>query len=293
MATAVFAGLATLDIAYAVPRYPAEDSKTQATGQFLGGGGPAANAAVTYAQLSGQTPALVTALGTDPLARLIRADLEAHGVAPHDVTPTGTHRPPVSSIVVATEAATRTIVSMDGAEISARFDPAQLRASDDAKVLLVDGHHPEIAIGFATAARRAGIPVVLDAGRWRPVHADLLPLTTIAICSAAFAPPGTGGDRDAVLDHLHEQGVRYAAISRGPAPMPFRTPEGRGELAVPAVDAVDTLGAGDILHGAFCHYLVAGQQFTDALRDATAVASASCRYLGTREWMRHPIPRSR
>ncbi|MQY24491.1 PfkB family carbohydrate kinase [Nocardia aurantia] len=293
MATAVFAGLATLDIAYAVPSYPAEDSKTQATGQFLGAGGPAANAAVTYAHLSGRTPALVTALGAHPLARLIRDDLTSCGVTPHDVTPSGTHSPPVSSIVVATGAATRTIVSMDGAEISARFDPTRLGALDRARILLVDGHHPELAVGFAAAAHRAGIPVVLDAGRWRPVHPDLLPLTTVAICSAAFAPPGTGGDPDAVFDHLRRRGVRYAAISRGAAPMPFRAPDGAGRLVMPQVDAMDTLGAGDILHGAFCHYFVAGQQFPEALRSAATVASASCRYLGTREWMRHRIPQPR
>ncbi|MCX4093551.1 PfkB family carbohydrate kinase [Nocardia sp. alder85J] len=289
MATAVFAGLATLDIAHTVPRYPAEDSKTQATGQFVGAGGPAANAAVTYAFLSGQTPALVTALGTHPLARLIRHDLDALGVAPIDVAPGGTHRPPVSSIVVATDSASRTIVSMDGAEIAAPFDPAHLGPLHDAEVLLVDGHHPELAVGFATAARRAGIPVVLDAGRWRPVHTDLAPLTDIAICAADFAPPGTGGDPDRVFDHLHARGVRYAAISRGAKPMSYSGPDGRGELGVPATEAVDTLGAGDILHGAFCHYHVAGQGFTDALRSAAAIASASCAHLGTREWMRHPI----
>lgn len=70
--SAVFAGLSTLDLAYAVDRYPAEDAKTQAADLFLGAGGPAANAAITYAFLSGRTPTLVTALGKHALAELIR-----------------------------------------------------------------------------------------------------------------------------------------------------------------------------------------------------------------------------
>ncbi|WP_280314232.1 PfkB family carbohydrate kinase [Nocardia wallacei] len=93
MATAVFVGLATLDIAYAVRRYPAEDSKTQAEDQFLGAGGPAANAAVAYAFLSGRDPALITALGEHQLAQAIRRDLERFGVAPVDVTPAVLHFP--------------------------------------------------------------------------------------------------------------------------------------------------------------------------------------------------------
>ncbi|BCK52638.1 PfkB family carbohydrate kinase [Nocardia wallacei] len=322
MATAVFVGLATLDIAYAVRRYPAEDSKTQAEDQFLGAGGPAANAAVAYAFLSGRDPALITALGEHQLAQAIRRDLERFGVAPVDVTPAGTQRPPVSSIVVATESGTRTIVSLDGSRVSAPFDPGALESLHDAAVVLVDGHYPEPALGFAAAARESGITVVLDAGRWRSVHAELLPLVDVAICSAAFAPPGTSGTPAEVFDDLHARGVHRVAITQGDKPIRYseiasnhhparpdaesaqhahttpreqvRSPSEReteaahvGEIAVPRTQAVDTLGAGDILHGAFCHYYAAGQSFPDALRAAAAVATASCAYLGTREWMRH------
>ncbi|WP_280370655.1 PfkB family carbohydrate kinase [Nocardia wallacei] len=292
MATAVFVGLATLDIAYAVRRYPAEDSKTQAEDQFLGAGGPAANAAVAYAFLSGRSPALITALGEHQLAQTIRRDLDRYGVAPVDVTPDSAERPPVSSIVVATESGTRTIVSLDGSRISAPFDRGRLGPLRDAVVVLVDGHYPDLALGFATAARETGVTVVLDAGRWRPVHAELLPLVDIAICSSAFTPPGISGTPAEVFDDLHARGVHQVAITQGDKPIRHSEAEQvTGEIVVPRTPAVDTLGAGDILHGAFCHYYAAGQSFTDALRDAAAVATESCAYLGTREWMRqHPRP---
>lgn len=283
MATAVFVGLSTLDIAYSVARYPQEDSKTRAQDQFLGAGGPAANAAVAYAALSGRTPALVTALGEHQLAQLIRQDLDDFGVAPIDATPGARHRPPVSSIVVATETGTRTVVSVDGSQIIAPFDPAHVGPINDASVVLVDGHYPELAFGFATAARKRGIPVILDAGRWRNSHAGLLPLIDIAICSKDFAPPGRTGD---LFDHLHAQGVRYVAVTHGDEPITYSTPDERGAIEVPPAAAVDTLGAGDILHGAFCHYHVAGQPFPQALRSAAAIATLSCAHLGTREWIR-------
>lgn len=44
--TPLFAGATTVDLAYAVDSYPAEDTKTLAREHFLGAGGPAANAAV-------------------------------------------------------------------------------------------------------------------------------------------------------------------------------------------------------------------------------------------------------
>ncbi len=283
MATAVFVGLSTLDIAYSVARYPDEDSKTRAQDQFLGAGGPAANAAVAYAALSGRTPALVTALGEHQLAQLIRHDLDEFGVATIDATPGARHRPPVSSIVVATETGTRTVVSLDGSRISAPFDPAHAGPVNDASVVLIDGHYPELALGFAAAAHIRGGTVILDAGRWRDTHAELLPLVDIAICSADFAPPDSTGD---LFAHLHAQGVRYAAVTRGGEPIAYSMPGERGTVEVPSAAAVDTLGAGDILHGAFCHYHIAGQPFPQALRSAAAIASLSCAYLGTREWIR-------
>lgn len=287
MRTGLFVGLSTVDIAYRVGSYPAEDTKTQATDQYLGAGGPATNAAVAFAALGGSAT-LVTAVGRHQLTGPIRSDLTAHGVEVVDVVPDSEHRPPVSSIVVAEAAATRTIVSLDGSRISVDFDPATAGLLTEADVLLVDGHHPALAEGFCAAARELGIPVVLDAGRWKDAHTRILPLVHTAICSSAFAPPGIRpGDTPAVLDFLESTGVTDIAITDGDKPIIGRTGGRSIELRVPAVPALDTLGAGDILHGAFCYYRSAGHAFPDALARASAVATLSCRYFGTREWCAH------
>ncbi|MFB7721037.1 PfkB family carbohydrate kinase [Nocardia sp. NPDC056100] len=280
---AVFIGLSTLDLAYAVDRYPAEDSKTQADELFLGAGGPAANAAVAYAHLSGRVPTLVTALGKHPLAELIRGDLHQHGVGVTDLTPDSAQQPPVSSIIVATAAATRTIVSLDGSRVYAPFDSEAAEHLHRVAVVLVDGHYAEPSLRIAAAARERGIPVVLDAGRWRPVHTELLPLIDIAICSAAFAPPGVAPAE--LFDQLHAIGPAWVAVTHGAHPITYSMPGERGEIPIGTTHAVDTLGAGDILHGAFCHFHQLGEPFPAALRHAAEVASRSCVSVGTRAWM--------
>ena len=60
-----------------------------------------------------------------------------------------------------------------------------------------------------------------------------------------------------------------------------------GTIAVPQVEVVDTMGAGDILRGAYCYFVSTGRGFIESLAEATNVASDSCRYAGTREWMKH------
>ncbi|NUS44488.1 MAG: sugar kinase, partial [Mycobacteriaceae bacterium] len=284
---ALFVGLATCDIAYLVDEYLSEDSKTQALDQFLGAGGPAANAAITFAFLSGESPALLTALGQHFLTEVVRADLHRHRVQVLDATPTSAQAPPLSSIVVARRSQTRTIVSLDSSRIRAPFEPAHAKALHEVEIVLIDGHLTDMCQGIAEEAHRQGIPVVLDAGRWRPSHAALLPVVDVAICSAVFRPPGVepGDGPDAVLDHLLAAGVRFAAISRGPEAIVYAGAGRRGGLDVPTTTAVDTLGAGDILHGAFCHFYRRHNSFDIALAKAASVAAESCRYFGPREWM--------
>ena len=76
-----------------------------------------------------------------------------------------------------------------------------------------------------------------------------------------------------------------AAITRGEQSILFRTLEGEGEVPVPAIDAVDTLGAGDVFHGAVAYYLAGGLAFDAALAGAAKVAARSCTSFGTRDWM--------
>ncbi|WP_459549920.1 PfkB family carbohydrate kinase [Nocardia sp. X0981] len=292
METGLFVGLSTVDIAYRVGSYPAEDTKTQATDQWLGAGGPAANAAVAFTALGGSST-LVTVVGRHQLTDLIRSDLTGHGVEVVDALPDSEHRPPVSSIVVSDSAATRTIVSLDGSRISVRSDPATTALLAGVDVLLADGHHPALAEGLCAAARERGIPIVLDAGRWRDAHTRILPLVDIAICSSSFVPPGIRpGDTAAVLDFLRSAGIADVAVTGGDKPIIGRTGSRSFDIAVSAVPAVDTLGAGDVLHGAFCYYLSAGHDFPGALARASEVATLSCRYFGTREWCAHLSDRS-
>lgn len=287
MSAVLFAGLTTIDLAYLVDDYPVEDTKTQASDQFLGAGGPAANAAVTYAFLSGSRPTLVTALGSHQLTEIARADLTEHGVRPVDVIAGEQQQLPISSIVVARRARTRTLVSLDGSRISAPAAGSTV-FTDDLRIVLVDGHHEALCLEAARQARSRGITVMLDAGRWKDVHAELLPLVDVAICSAAFRPPGVPDDPADVLNYLADAGVSAAAVSAGEAPIRCRWGDDTCAVPVGREQVIDTLGAGDILHGAFCYYFGdLGQPFPEALSNAARVATFSCRYFGTREWMRH------
>jgi sugar/nucleoside kinase (ribokinase family) len=112
----------------------------------------------------------------------------------------------------------------------------------------------------------------------------LLPCVDVAICSEQFRVLD-GSDEEGILAYLAHRGVRSRAITRGERPIIYTTAEGSGEIAVGPVKVVDTLGAGDILHGAFCFYAAKGSPFVAALQQASLVATQSCQTFGTRAWM--------
>jgi sugar/nucleoside kinase (ribokinase family) len=105
-----------------------------------------------------------------------------------------------------------------------------------------------------------------------------------AICSANFHPPGTTNP-DAVFDFLADFGIPYSAITQGSEPILYRDHGQSGAIPVPPIQSVDTLGAGDFFHGAFCHFILQ-MTFPEALGQAAAVAARSCQSFGSRSWLR-------
>ena len=280
-------GLATLDVIQTVDAVPAANQKIVADDVLVAAGGPAANAAVTCAAL-GVPSRLVTRIGDGPLAAAVHADLVAHGVEVLDVAAAGS-APPVSTVLVTRGTGERAVVSVNGT-LAGGAGEVPDRAWDGVVVVLVDGHHLDLAVACATEARRRGIPVVLDGGSWKPGLEALVALADVAVLSDDFAVPG-GGDAPADVRRI---GPRLVAQSRGGAPIEVLSDGERFTVPVPAVDVVDTLGAGDVLHGALVAFAArAGvgpspddpEVWLTALAWAARVASASCGAHGARGWI--------
>jgi sugar/nucleoside kinase (ribokinase family) len=81
------------------------------------------------------------------------------------------------------------------------------------------------------------------------------------------------------------EGVPYAAVTRGPRPILAVDRGRRFEIEIPPIAATDTSGAGDVLHGAFCHHFAKSGDFEQSLRSAAEIATRSCQGLGIDCWI--------
>ncbi len=281
----LFVGLATVDVICRVEHHPAPNEKVVASERSLCAGGPATNAAVAFAHAGG-SPLLVSAAGTSPLSAIIRSDLAECGVEFHDIAGSADFVPAVATVMVDAGTGLRAVVLTKWGPLPAVSlpEPAIL---DGVSVLLLDGHVLPVALPLARAARERGVPVVLDGGSWKPALEELLPFVDFAICSGDFHLPGRPDD--SVLSGLISGGARFAAVSHGGEPIEWMNSRGQGgAIDVAGAAPVDTLGAGDVLHGVFCCFLARGGDPVQALTQAARVATHACGYFGTREWLRHP-----
>jgi len=278
----LFIGLVTLDLVYRAKQLPTDNQKIVASDYIVSAGGPATNAAVAFNQVGGQATVL-GALGIHPITQLILADLQTYGVAIADLAPNHPDPPPVSSIIVTEATGERAVISINAAKIQAQKADIPTHCFQNVDIVLIDGHQMEVGRDVAEWARTQQIPVVVDAGSWKAGFDTVISQSDFVICSANFHPPDCQNDED-VMAFLSKLNVPNIAITHGEKPIQYRSQNQSGWVTIPLVKAVDTLGAGDIFHGAFC-YAILQKPFSDALAFAAGIAAHSCRFFGTRRWM--------
>ena len=132
--------------------------------------------------------------------------------------------------------------------------------------------------------RQKGIITIFDGGSWKSGTEELLRYIDIAICSEDFYPPGINSNSD-VTEYLIKKGAKKTAITRGYKPIITNEGEVNFLIEVPKTEIIDTLGAGDIFHGAFCYFYAQTANFLASLEKAAQIASFSCRFAGPRAWM--------
>jgi len=282
----LFAGLTGLDIVYYQGWLPNENKKSKTNNYHIYTGGPAANAAITYAMLGGRAR-LITCIGQSEIGEVIRKELLLYGVELIDCAENQTIMPNISSISVNTDNGSRTIWS--GQQPYNQNLPDSLSGiMKDALFCLSDCNQHEIAIKVLQQAKKYGIPIVLDAGSWKEQTLEYLKLADEVIASEDCRPPeDISGHKSNGMDFIDislHSGVRNTAVTCGEKPIRWKSNRASGYIEPISVTAKDTLGAGDIFHGAYCYFrYVKKMPFPDSLKHASKVASFSVEYFGPRE----------
>ena len=282
MTTVLLAGVAVVDFVFSVEEMPRHAEKYRARNAAIVGGGCAANAAVAVARLGG-TARLAANVGSDEIGDMIVRGLEDENV---DCTLVKKHegaRSSFSSVFVDPQGE-RQIVNFRDESLYRDAGWLVDEMPDTVDAALADTRWSNGAAATLRAARDRGWPGVLDADL---VDDDV----GEAFSAASHIAFSARGLRDyAGLDDL---GAGLRAASRRSSAWLFCTDGANGVLFledgelrhVPAfpIEAIDTLGAGDVWHGAFALALGEGKREGEAVLFANAVAALKCKRFGGRD----------
>jgi sulfofructose kinase len=281
--TILCAGIVVLDEIFQVERFPQPETKAPALGFWTVSGGCAANAAVAVARLGGRA-ALAGPLGgpagQDTNGDRVLAALVNEGIDCSGCRRLGGLSTPLSAIFVDGQGERAIVTHRDRRLDAARpADPSALVAGAD--VVLADNRFPEFVRPICAAARERSISVVLDVDGPMSMQDDLLRLATHVVCSSEGLLATTGiDDPGAALTRIAEATHSFLAVTRGARAVLWHDGSTLRESPVFAVDAIDTVGAGDVFHGAFALALAEAMDEVAAMRFAAAAAGLKCTRLG-------------
>lgn len=274
-------GLAVQDFIYFVDEMPRQPIKYRARDMAIVGGGCAATASAAIGRLGGRSM-LAARLGEDSVGGQIIAELESYGVDCAFVRQYPGHRSSMSSIFV-DGTGERVIVNFRDTEMPEQCDWLPDLAGLGIGAVLADTRWPGGAEGAMDAARKAGLPGILDAeGPVREAESAVRLASHIAFSRNGLVDWTGHEDLERGIRDVAEETGAFVSVTDGAHGAWFVDRTGEHYIPAYAVDAVDTLGAGDVWHGAFALRLAEGADTASAVRFASAVAAIKCSRYGGR-----------
>jgi sugar/nucleoside kinase (ribokinase family) len=275
------AGGAVQDFIMQVDRFPAPGTKAQASRFVTTIGGQAGNASVAIVRLGGKV-SYAGPLGDndDDIANRAISSLEREGIDCRGAV-RAAGATCSASLIMIDAAGEKLIATRRGSGLAgiAPADPSQLVTTADA--VLLDNRYPDFALPVGRAALPRGIPRVLDFDRAMELDHALLEVSTHVIVSADALRESTElRDLETGLKTLGEQAPSFVAVSDGPSGVYWLEAGAVRHMAAFEVQAIDTLGAGDVFHGAFTLRLVETGDVIAAMRFGAAVAAIKCARFG-------------
>lgn len=273
-------GSINLDLVVRAPRLPSPGETLRGAGFHTSPGGKGANQAVAAAR-QGAATRLIGRVGADAFGEQVVEAIRAAGVRVSAISldrdaPTG-----VALITVA-DTGENTIVTVKGANGNVGSEELDVldRLRLQSIVLMMQLEIPvPVATKAAESAREAGLIVILDPAPVTGLPDELLANVSWITPNETETKALTGvqpSDEEAAAragELLRARGVARVAVKLGPRGCVYVGPEGTIAVPAPAVEAIDTVAAGDAFNGALAASLVDGHDVEGALRRACSAGA--------------------
>ena len=275
-------GIPVRDLTFRVSGVPARGSKENASHFDEICGGNALNAAIGIVRLGGRA-SICGPMGDarEASSRFIFEKLAHEGIETKHIV----HMPglvtPISAVMV-DPSGERTIVTFRDPELWKVDLPSTEMLLEDFAAILTESRCAGFCTDLCAEARRRGIPVIVDVDRAMSLREGLLTASShLVFSSEPLQETADVTDDGQALKKIAKLTPSFLAGTRGPKGTIWLDAQGHlQETPAFPVHTVDTLGAGDVFHGAFALAITEGQDIPGALRFASAAAALKCTRFG-------------
>jgi sulfofructose kinase len=274
-------GMPVRDLTFNTPGVPGRGSKENATGFDEICGGNALNGAIGIVRLGGRA-SICGPMGDakETSSRFIFEQMAHEGIETKHLI----HMPglvtPISAVMI-DPSGERTIVTFRDPKLWHVKLP-DFSLLDDCHAILTESRCAEFCTELCAEAVRRGIPVIVDVDRAMSLREGLLNASThLVFSSEPLQETADESDDGAALKKIAKLTKSFLAGTRGARGTIWLDEHGQlQETPAFPVHTVDTLGAGDVFHGAFALAVTEGQELREALRFASAAAALKCTRFG-------------
>jgi sulfofructose kinase len=275
-------GMPVRDLTFHTPGVPGRGSKENATAFDEICGGNALNGAIGIARLGGRA-SICGPMGDakETSSRFIFDKMAHEGIETKHLI----HMPglvtPISAVMI-DPSGERTIVTFRDPELWHVKLPDFDTLLDDCAAILTESRCAEFCTELCAEAVRRGIPVIVDVDRAMSLREGLLNASThLVFSSEPLQETADVSDDAQALKKIAKLTPSFLAGTRGPRGTIWLDENGQiQETPAFPVHTVDTLGAGDVFHGALALAITEKQELRQALRFASAAAALKCTRFG-------------
>jgi sulfofructose kinase len=275
-------GIPVRDLTFRVSGVPGRGSKVNATHLDEICGGNALNAAIGIVRLGGRA-SLCGPMGDvrEASSQFMFEKLAHEGIETNHLVRMPGLVTPISAVMV-DPSGERTIVTFRDPELWKVQLPDAETLLDDCAAILTESRCAEFCTDLCAEAQRRGIPVVVDVDRAMSLREGLLNASShLVFSSEPLQETADVADDAQALKKIAKLTPSFLAGTRGARGTIWLDENGAiQETPAFPVHTVDTLGAGDVFHGAFALALTEGQELREALRFASAAAALKCTRFG-------------
>lgn len=273
-------GMPFADTLIGVDRIPGPNQDVPMRSFSFQGGGKVTTASVTAAEL-GITCCVMGIVGDDAYGRFLLEDFDYYGIDRAGVLSEGDTA--FSVILSDAETRGRTIVL---SERKGRWlTPGEIDREKLAACRILHLDRPfEAHIEAAKCVRDAGGLVSFDGDQYEDGTQAMMPLIDIFIGSEFYYQRlfGSSPDYRGNMERVRALGPRVVVFTLGERGCVGVSCDGYFEEPAFRVDVADTLGAGDVYHGAWLAGYLRGLSARESARLANAVAAIKCTRRGGR-----------